>query len=79
MGQKSIDNDPYVQKLEQQYQQVIQASDQAYAQGDMTKVKQLDAKKDQLENAIEDAKASAEMGVGSEEEGIHEMRRLAGL
>ena len=79
MGQKSIDNDPYVQKLEQQYQQVLQASDQAYAQGDMTKVKQLDAFKGKLENAIEDAKASAELGVGSEEEGLREMKRLAGL
>lgn len=79
MGQKSIDNDPYVQKLEQQYQQVLQASDQAYAQGDQAKVQKLDAMKDKLENAIEDAKASAELGVGSEEEGLREMRRLAGL
>ena len=72
MGQKSIDADPYVQKLEQQYQQVLQASDQAYAQGDMTKVQKLDAMKGKLENAIEDAKASAELGVGSEEEGLKE-------
>ena len=87
LGQQDIERDPYVQQLEQQYQQVMTASDQAYAQGDITKVKQLQAKKDSLEDQIENAKAAAEMGVDSEEsarvnamkESLDDFLKLAGL
>lgn len=79
MGQKSIEADPYVQKLEQKYEQVLKASDKAYARGDMETVQQLDDTARNLENAIEDAKASAELGIGSENDFVNEMKRLSGL
>ena len=87
MNQQAIDNDPYIQQLQQQYQQVMQASDQAYSQGDMTKVKQLQAKKDQLEDEIGNAEAAVEQGVDPRQsakinamrESLDDVLKLAGL
>ncbi len=84
LGGQDVARDPYIQQLEQQYQQVLKASDKAYDQGDMETVQQLDDAARNLENAIEDAKAAAEMGVDSEasarmNESMADIIKLAGL
>jgi len=86
LGGQDIEHDPYIAKLEQQYQQASKAAEQAAIQGDQAKAQQLLKQSQQLKLKIHDAEAAAEMGVGGERgtaynkyEDIAEMRKLAGL